>query len=857
VDARALLPVRPLSTYHRAIVTVATIALFLASAAATAYLWNRWFDLVRLRIVVLLIAIVCAYESTTLFTSRVDLPGNLAFVTFPWSGTGGEPVAANTGIVFTQIAPWTRVARDAIRSGEWPLWNRYSAAGAPLLANQQTAIFHPFTLLGFLLLSIGKGFTFSASMRLFVLLFFTFVFLRGHSLSEAAALYGAIAYAFCTFHVVWLLFPLGLASMMLPVALTGAQHIAREIRPPSFFLLVSGLGLSALGGHPESAFWVWTLTAAYAIFLTYRAPRRLLFVTAGFVTAAGLTAFAWMPTVGLLPSQDRTAIMSSPLHNPANHHLGAEWLETLAAPNLLGTPQTHSWQPPKYRHPTILDDYAEISSGYAGIVTLALAICAPIVVRRREVWFFTAVMFAVFATISELPVWRDAIRALPIAGLTMHQRLRLFWCLAAVVLAAFTIDRQPQDRVTRAALVLVWGVVAAIYVIRLPASAVAWATFIVSSAIALIFFIFPRLVPLAIVATFAELFFITYRYNPSAPSADALPMTPAIRAMQLMERTHEPGRIVALGWTFLPDTPSFYGLEDVKSTDPISHAVYKRLMRGFLHALPSYDDIFPIVDEPFADFLNIRSIYAPPRTALPPGRFALRYSGLDGDVYENSRAMPRYFLAKRYRVNTAIYHVIPTLKEIRDFADDVVIDHVPSKIANRAPQLVAHRVDESKPSAPGRVKLLSYRNNSTVLEVDNTGWSVLASSDTHWPGWRAYIDGARQPPITVNGAFLGCFLSPGKHRVEFRYRPGEFDLGLRVSLATMIAVIGGLLAWRRGGRFARRHSWRFRLWPSATSAETITTRASKSAAPEGAAPSTAMSARFTNWRRRARIAAAR
>ncbi|HEY3053762.1 MAG TPA: YfhO family protein [Thermoanaerobaculia bacterium] len=782
--------------------TVATIALFLACAGVTAYAWNRWFDAVPLRIIILFIAIVCAYESTTLFTSRVDLPGNLAFVTFPWSATGGRPSAANTGIVFQQIAPWTRVARDAVRSGEWPLWNRYSASGAPLLANQQTAIFHPFTLIGFLLLSIGKGFTFTASMRLFVLLFFTFVFLRGHSLNETAAIYGAVAYAFSTFHVVWLLFPHGLASMMLPIALAGAQNIAREGTLRSFFLLAGGLALSVLGGHPESAFWVWMLTAAYSAFLMFQTFLHLAAAATAFVVAGGLTAFAWMPTVGLLPTQDRTLIMHSPLHNPPNHNLGPEWRETLLAPNLFGTPQTRSWTAPRRRHPTVLDDYGEISSGYAGIVTLALAICAPIAARRREVWFFAAVMLAVFATIAELPLWREAIRAIPIVGLTMHQRLRLFWCLGAVALAAFTIDRRPKESLVRSAIAIVWSIVATIHVIRAPDAEVAWTTFIVSSTAALIFFVFPRVAPLAIMVTLAELLFITYRYNPSAAAANALPMTNAIREMQVLTQTAaEPARMVALGWTFLPDTPSFYGLEDVKSTDPISHAIYKRLMRGFLHVVPSYDDIVPTIEEPFADFLNIRYVYAPPKSSLPAERFTLRYSGSDGEVYENIRSMPRYFVPTRYRVNTAIYHAIPTLKEIRDFTNDVVIDHVPSRIAEQAPQLAAHSVDEWRPSAAGRVTVLSYRNNSTLLEVENAGWSVLASSDTHWPGWRSYVNGVRQPPITINGAFLGCFVPPGRHRVEFRYRPAEFDVGLRVTIATIIALIGGLLAWWRAGRF--------------------------------------------------------
>src|SRR5437764_6899581 len=215
--------------------------------------WNRTYERVPAFITVLFFAIVCLYQASTLFTDRVDVPGGLSGGVYPWKGAPHPQSRANTGIVPTQLAPWTRVARDAIRAGEWPLWNRYSAAGSPLLANQQTAIFHPFTLAGVFLLPIGKAFTLSASLRLFTLLFFTFAFLRRLPVRTEAAVFGAIAYTFCTFHVVWLLFPLGLATMMLPVALCGVQQLFARPRFASFALLTIGLACSVLGGHPESA----------------------------------------------------------------------------------------------------------------------------------------------------------------------------------------------------------------------------------------------------------------------------------------------------------------------------------------------------------------------------------------------------------------------------------------------------------------------------------------------------------------------------------------------------------------------------------------------------------------------------
>ncbi len=101
--------------------TITTLVVFLAFAVAIAAAWNALFAKVPWRYTILFIAIVCAYQSTTLFTPRVDFPADLSFVTYPWKAIRELHATANTGIVLTQIGPWTRVARDAIRSGEWPL----------------------------------------------------------------------------------------------------------------------------------------------------------------------------------------------------------------------------------------------------------------------------------------------------------------------------------------------------------------------------------------------------------------------------------------------------------------------------------------------------------------------------------------------------------------------------------------------------------------------------------------------------------------------------------------------------------------------------------------------------------------
>lgn len=697
-----------------------------------------------------MLAIVAAYESPALFTSRVDFPGALAYHADPWKATGRAPAAANTGIVFTELGPWTESARRALLSGEWPLWNRFSQCGMPLAANQQTAIAHPFTLAG-LFLPLGKLFTLSAALRLFCALFFAFVFFREWA-SDDAAFFGAVAFTFCTFQVVWLLFPHTLATTALPIALAGAQELARAKRLRAFFLLAIGLALIALAGQPETAFWCWLAAAAWCVYLRTRIGISAL----AFVLAGMLTAFFWLPTVALMPRLARFGLMSNPLTNPPNHHLGGEWLLPLVLPNVLGTPPAGTYRPPAHRHPLVLDDYGEIASGYAGIATLVLAFAAlPLLRSRRPTAFFLGMMVCAVLTFGEAPLWRDAIRAVPFVGITMHQRLRFFWAFGACGAAVIALDARGARRA---------GLLTAV--------------------------------------TFVELIAITWRYNPIGAARDVFPTTGAIRAMQLP--AGEPYRVAALGWSLLPDTPGAYGLEDVKTTDPIASPQTNRIVRGYLHAAPlDYDAVFDDVSEPFFDFLNIRFVYVPNGLWIADPRFALRHLGSDGAVFENLRAQPRYQLVQRFLVEPSFDRAIPKMKALRNFAADAVVTHVPPQVARRAPQLLAEDADGFHASAGGAVRVVRYTANGAELDVDSRGWSLLVSSDADWPGWRAWWNGKRQPVVTIDNAFLGVFVPPGHGKLVLRYRPDAFLDGLRISGAGTLIALGLLVLRLRRGRSLR------------------------------------------------------
>jgi hypothetical protein len=87
------------------------------------------------------------------------------------------------------------------------------------------------------------------------------------------------------------------------------------------------------------------------------------------------------------------------------------------------------------------------------------------------------------------------------------------------------------------------------------------------------------------------------------------------------------------------------------------------------------------------------------------------------------------------------------------------------------------------------------------LQVNMPMEGRLVVAETYFPGWSATVDGRPVQVIGANGVFRSVSVGAGKHRVEFRYDPASFTLGLVLSavgigLALSLVVVG-LIGARR------------------------------------------------------------
>lgn len=98
------------------------------------------------------------------------------------------------------------------------------------------------------------------------------------------------------------------------------------------------------------------------------------------------------------------------------------------------------------------------------------------------------------------------------------------------------------------------------------------------------------------------------------------------------------------------------------------------------------------------------------------------------------------------------------------------------------------------PPPEGRVRIARYEPERVVLETDGRRGAILVLSDAAYPGWETRVDGAPAPALRANTLFRAVAVPPGRHRVEWAYRPGSLRLGFALAgvAALGLAVAAGL-----------------------------------------------------------------
>ena len=720
-------------------------------AALLAATVRRWIAPVPWRTALLLLLLTLGFLHGAVFTSKLPVPVDEAARGYPWHGVVGDVEARNplTNDTVKLFLPWMQVAREELAHGRAPLWNRYSFAGYPLLANGESAPFSPL-FLATLFVPLPKQIVAMAALKIFAALLFTWLFLKREQAGDAAATFGAVVFAFSTVMTVFLYYSTASVVAFLPAAAFALLHAMDKQTKASIVLVAIIIATLLANGHPESVLhiaigcggilvveWLRGLGVARSRggdagqtprdHATARPRNRLLAPLIGVALGLALGAPTWVPVLEQVRISERFATLRAMTH-PGPMPLTAAW--GIISPNGFGNPLRHNW--------SWMYNYTSVAISYAGLLPLALFLAAAISRRTATRERLLIVLAAIFFLVAmDWSIAGHALNAIPPFIIVANDKLRFVCIFLLAVVTAKWLDAQASEAANAwvASFVVV---LTALYVYSVRSNLMRPIDLLGIAAIG-IFLLLPKRFRAwgAVVLACLELFAFNAGFNALVDAKYFRPPLPIVDAIRV-DAPHEPFRVAGLNWTFLPNASAQYGLEDVRGSDPMAFADYDRFLQRFTIA-ESGSWVRRIIDanRPELDFLNVRFLIAEP-DGMPGGRWRLIYRGSDGTLWENPAALPRFFAR-------------------------------------------AASVRNLRNTAPAEFTMTVVSPAPTLVE----------SSEPLGPGRRVYVNGRRVSLHHIDDAFIGFDVPAGTSDVRVVYRPVSFYVSCVIAL---LAIIGMAVA---------------------------------------------------------------
>lgn len=770
----------------------------------------------------------------------------------PW-GYPGPPREPNLFVLdplasLSISEPAARKASQLLWRGEAPLWDSSTSLGRPLLASADTSVPNPVRLplelwpwpLMWDAFLLG---------RLLVAGLFAYLLARRLGLGPRGSMTAGLGYAFSGYFLLYINHPHADFAMITPVVLHALELLAERASPGRLAYAAAALALGIVSNNPQASVIVLMFAVAYYLaraFVVSRGEGRPgYWATVGPFAVAlalgvGLTGYALVPMVELIGVPGTGGLVETRHTVEAAHGLRydrPEHLVTLLVPYLKGPPQQ-----------SFVDGGWSGVRNYVGVVVALLAVVglfarAPI---RRFGWIFLGAGAFFLAKTYGMPLvnWVGALPVLNLVAFAPYSGPVI--AVSLVVLAGIGVDRVARGRVTSrdvgiGVAAVVVGLAVLLWLNRGALPSVPPQVVMAQLALAAALVLATGGVALAVARgrlggragagvlvglVALELFAFTLPLKDDAGRVlqavfrgegvgfvrrpdrhDPLTEPPYVRFLR-----DRPGvfRVVGVDHLLYPNTASAFDLDDVRGLTATSLSRYLAYVQAFVTTetghrftdLPS-TSVAPgqprsLAGNPMFDLLNVRYLVARADRPFPSGtedQFRLVYDD-EVKVYENLHAFPRAFLVHRAVTAASPEEALELLRRPGfDPASEAVVEgEVP-------PALLA----AASPS-PTRdsVRVTRHEDHRVEIEASTDAPGLLVLSDSHYPGWRAYVDGEERPILPTDLALRGVYLEAGDHTVRFAYAPRSFRLGV---LLTLLSA-GVLGAWPLATRLRRRRASR-------------------------------------------------
>ena len=690
---------------------------------------------------------------------------------------------------------WRNLSVISEKNKELPLWNPYNFAGAPLLANFQSAALYPFNLLFFVL-------PFSISWSILILLqpflagIFLYFYLDNIKIKKEAAILGALSFSFSGFFVAWMEWGTVLnTALWLPLVLLSIDKIFQqsEIRNQKskvFWsaVFVVSLVFSFFAGHLQTFFYLSILSFAYFLARWLQCGRNLrtlgIFVILTFLFSI-LTIIQWLPTFNFILLSARNVDL--PGYTQPGWFIPWQNLIQFLAPDFFGNPATLNYYG--------IWNYAEFV-GYIGIFPLIIAFYAMFFRRDKKTLFFGTVFF--LSLFLALPTFFAKIPFklnFPFISTAQPTRLLFVTDFSLSILAALGLDYFISIKNKKSILYILgafgflfadfWGFILAAHGhLITPENLIVAKQNLILPTILFIIVSLLLLLPLVlkgkigktkisylfiiscflILITVFDLFRFGWKFEPFTNNNYLFPSAPVISYLK-NQNPMQPFRIMSTDSKILPPNFSImYGIQTLDGYDPLYLERYGELMAAAGRESPNINPPFGfnriITPQNYLSriisFMNIKYVLS--MEEIKNTNFNQVFTDGTVRVYENKTALPRAFFVSNTLLVNSRKDAINSMFEVNyQLNDRAVVENVSNAEKNN---FKSHWIQ-------GEVLITDYESNKVIIKTQNQDKGFLVLTDSYYPTWHATVDGKETKIYLTDFNFRGVIIPKGEHRVEF------------------------------------------------------------------------------------------
>lgn len=665
----------------------------------------------------------------------------------------------------------------AFSEGRLPLWSDYYNSGHPFLADVQSAVFYPPSLLwtrAVVALRGARGdftlfdLTIEAIFHFILAGVFMFLWARELLQSRAAALAAALTFTFGGYLTSYPPQQLAIleTATWLPLILLFI-HRALYRGGKYYFAAGSALGIAALAGHPQTLLFVIYASAIYYFWECRHHSHTLPHYVVRFVIllfiAAGLAAAQWIPTLEYQLVSTRASLSWAdaangfPTLDPIQMILPG-FINAFQSPLYIGVLPLWLalfalWQnrsPAKKFWAFVALGSLLVSFGFYAFAYALFYLLAPgfAMFRGQErlafVISFSLAMLTGYGMRDLLSAQYDGARA---------KRALALLPAGIVISAMFVLTLYVSGTVRQSGRVAFLGDRAGLMVVLflLASVLIAWRLRLPQR------FNAPTFVALSIALIGFDLFSI----NTAPYNAEPNPRYPESKLIQMIQ--NDPGVLRVVDEGKMPGHFGIaYSLEEIGGISPLRIAQY-----DFLKDNLAEEKLWPL--------LNVKYVLT--------GRPGFANADLvadDGDTHllRLNNPLPRAWFVSFVKDGMDDRAALETMQS------DSFNPLQTALVAEPFTQIV--NPDISRATATFR--RTSPEHSLISVTTANAGLLVL-SGNYYYPGWIARVDGAPAPIVRADIALSAVPVGAGAKQVELVFDPWSVKIGIAISLVTLAALM--------------------------------------------------------------------